>query len=770
MAAPSSYESNSREVRIGRILSDLHERRRRGEPINEELILAEHADLANDLRPHLATLQQLQSGESSLTRLLRQGILLPSSDPCYRATFGDYQIIDYIGHGGMGVVLKAFDEQLRRIVAIKLLRNDLADHELAKARFLREARAAAALSHPNIVSVFAVGEHDGSQFIAMEYVDGPSLSQVTRETGPLPAATIRTLFAQLLEGLAAAHGAGLIHRDIKSANLLLNNGRAESKDDNCGGVGTLKIADFGLARITNAQTRLTIGNQSFGTPEYMSPEQARGEQDVDHRTDLYSAGVVLYEMLTGRTPFRAHSSSAVIRQIVDVQPLEPRSIIASADPALSSLSMRLMAKRREDRLASATDALAVLNANRPITNWSKWRRRAVMGAACLIVLCAIAAVAWVSRSIGSAESATPPAKKRMSAARRDSLRLLQVMFEGEGDWRLLHVFSEPTIINGATVADVDGCGQMIAVAAIWPTEGEHNLFAFDAAGKSYWQMELSSDRDWPDCAPARGFAGIHVIAAPLDDTPGDELIAVASDANEYPTCISILDPRTNPPRVRGTFWNLGDISQDQVDITRVQVVQSFFEDGRPAIVVLGVNNKLDGFVERGETAPQFWTQWDMVPVVMILDPVEIMRLGECVGPPATDLLDLPRGGVYAYAFADLAFDTFVSEVPDAPGRRAPLLEEQGGISCVQPTRPTVADGSGPWFSVVIDSRRKDDGTTLLVDRNLNARFSVTTPTPGARSDDEWRAIWIPVVQEGRWLEPAGGTVRENSAYGSESPD
>jgi serine/threonine protein kinase len=747
MADHVSQELDLREVRIGRILSDLHERRQCGEIIDDDQILAENPDLENELRTHLATLCQLSSDEVSITRLIRQGVLSTPVDESHRATFGDYQVIEGLGHGGMGIVLKAYDEKLRRVVAIKLLRRELADDNIANARFLREARAAASLAHPNIVGVHAVGERNGSQFIAMEYVDGPSLSQVIRQGGALPTEQIRSLFGQLLTGLAAAHAAGLIHRDIKPANLLLANENGSQEAPDKGRNAILKIADFGLARITSSQTQLTLDNHSFGTPEYMSPEQARGDEIIDTRTDLYSAGAVLYEMLTGRTPFRASSSSATIRQIIDVAPPGPRSIHPDADPSLSSLALRLLAKRPDDRFASAAEVLAAMMTNRPVTDREKWRRRVWTLASGLVALGAIAAIAWVSRSINPRVTE----HSKIKAVRSESKRYLQVMMEGAGEWQLLHEFSSPIFVNGSAAADVDGHGDRIAVAAVSPPENGDCLIAYESSGRERWRLNLSSQRHWPDCSEAKGFSGIQVVALPLDEVPGDELIVVASDTNEYPTRVSIVAPGTNPPRILGTFWHLGDIGPNDLEATRVQIVPNFFDGRRPAILILGVNNKLDGFEDRGNLSPQFWTIWNIVTCVMILDPAELMRLGECVGPPATDLIDLPRGGVYAYAFCDLSFDPVATTVLDAPGRRVPLLGEQGGVLSIQASGAQVTDGTGPWFQLLLESRRKADGAVLHLDRNLGVRIALTAPTMNKRSKEGWQKLWVPVIQEGRWL-------------------
>ena len=256
----------------------------------------------------------------------------------------------------MGIVFKAYEESLNRTVALKILRTDLADDPVAGEAFHARGegrRHTPTSKHRNGPRRWR-GEN-GAYYLAMEYVAGPTLAQVIRDRGALPVERTRAIFRQILLGLEAAHEAGLIHRDIKSSNVLLSEDEEHAK-----------IADFGLALISSTQTRLTVGDSVLGTPEYMSPEQTRGEESLDHRTDLYSAGVVLYEMLTGRTPFKADSPSAVIHRIQNDAPLDPRRAPIPADTPLASLAIRLMAKLPEDRLPSASDIMAALESGRPV--------------------------------------------------------------------------------------------------------------------------------------------------------------------------------------------------------------------------------------------------------------------------------------------------------------------------------------------------------------------------------------------------------------------
>ncbi len=324
----SDSDSNGRhELRVGKIVNEYLDRRAQGKAESEEELIAHYPDLAADIRLQLLVLREIQPAYSTIDSLVSQGILRKASDSQYVAELGAYKITDVLGRGGMGIVLKAYEESLNRTVALKILRPELAHDKIALQRFEREAKAAGGLRHQNIVSVYAVGQECGVHFLAMEYIEGSTLSEVLGEHGPLATEETRKVFRQILSGLQAAHDAGLIHRDIKSSNILL-----EGPDHQ------VKIADFGLARMAAPQTRLTIGDSALGTPEYMSPEQARGEANLDHRSDLYSAGVVLYEMLTGKTPFNASTPPVVIHQILHLDPPDPQSVNASADPQLTSIT------------------------------------------------------------------------------------------------------------------------------------------------------------------------------------------------------------------------------------------------------------------------------------------------------------------------------------------------------------------------------------------------------------------------------------------------
>ncbi len=274
--------------------------------------------------------------------------LSPSTNPGPLGRLDHYEVLEVLGRGGMGVVLKARDTALQRIVAIKVLAPQLATNANARKRFIREAQAAAAVSHDHVVTIHAVSETNGVPYLVMECIRGQSLQQRLDRERPLDLKEILRIGMHAARGLAAAHAQGLIHRDIKPANILLENG-----------VERVKITDFGLARAVD-DASLTQSGIVAGTAEYMAPEQACGEP-LDHRSDLFSLGSVLYAMCTGRSPFRASSMAAVLRRVCDDTPRPIREINPDIPTWLAAIIAKLHAKDPEDRFDSADEVAELLN-------------------------------------------------------------------------------------------------------------------------------------------------------------------------------------------------------------------------------------------------------------------------------------------------------------------------------------------------------------------------------------------------------------------------
>ncbi len=302
--------------------------------------------------------------------------LQPADDPKLLGKLGRHEISEVIGWGGMGVVLKAYDPSLHRVVAVKVLASHLAHHAVARKRFIREAQAAAAVCHDNVVTIHAIEDGVGSLFqaaftnsenadgsrrpekdsrplhatlpkIIMQFVAGGSLQERIDQEAPLELKEILRIAMQTAAGLAAAHAQGVVHRDVKPANILLENG-----------VQRVKLTDFGLARVMD-DASLTLSGVIAGTPQYMAPEQAWG-RDVDARADLFSLGAVMYAMCSGHSPFRARTTMAVLKRVCEDPPRPLRAINPDVPEWLVAIIEKLLAKKPEDRFQTATEVSELL--------------------------------------------------------------------------------------------------------------------------------------------------------------------------------------------------------------------------------------------------------------------------------------------------------------------------------------------------------------------------------------------------------------------------
>lgn len=275
---------------------------------------------------------------------------------------GKYRIVRLIGEGGMGAVYEGENTRIHRRVAIKVLHQGVAENQEAVQRFEREAQAAGRIGNDHILEVLDLGElPNGDRYMVMEYLDGEPLSERIRTVGRMRPEEVAQLMIQVLAGLKAAHDAGIVHRDLKPDNVFVLKEKAGKRD-------FVKLIDFGISKfqpLSGSEMKMTRTGTVMGTPYYMSPEQASGSRDADHRSDLYAVGVMLYEAVVGRVPFDAPTFNQLLFQIVLSDPAPPQELVPDLDPAFANLIAKAMARDAEHRFQSASELSDAL------TSWLK---------------------------------------------------------------------------------------------------------------------------------------------------------------------------------------------------------------------------------------------------------------------------------------------------------------------------------------------------------------------------------------------------------------
>ena len=362
------------------LIADILERENRGEAVDRDGLIEQHPDQADSLRDFFANHDRMKSAadidpptlspasdDSPLddptippNAWAREDVTLPPTEPPLRSSedvpvigdkvryFGDYELLEEIARGGMGVVYKARQMNLNRTVALKMILSGRFAGEEDVQRFYTEAEAAAQLDHPGIVPIIEIGEHQGQHYFSMGYVEGQSLAQRLAD-GPLQPREAAELMKKVSDAIDYAHEHGVIHRDLKPANILLDPS------------GQPKVTDFGLAKKTEADSGLTGTGQILGTPSYMPPEQASGNVDrVGPLADVYSLGAILYCLLTGRPPFQAANPMDTLLQVLENEPIPPHQLNPAVPVDLETICLKCLRKEPGERYSTSGDLRAEL--------------------------------------------------------------------------------------------------------------------------------------------------------------------------------------------------------------------------------------------------------------------------------------------------------------------------------------------------------------------------------------------------------------------------
>ncbi len=366
--------------------------------------------------------------------------------------FDDYQILEKIGQGGMGLVYRAVQRSLNRLVAIKTINIAASFHPSLRARFQAEAELSAKLQHPNIVQIYGVGENDGVPFFSMELIQGPNLADAIAER-PLDSPVAAKLVATLARAIHHAHSLGVVHRDLKPTNILLAPKDQQSSATDLCAKFEPKIADFGLARFSQATTQPTYSGTMLGTPSYMSPEQITDQEQVGPASDVYSLGAILYTLLIGRPPFHAASALETLRQVRQDDPIPLRRLDGRLPRDLETICLKCLRKDPSARYASAeqlSDDLQRFLEHKPIAarptgiaerTW-KWTRRHP-SLATLILALLVSSISMTALWLQATASRLAEARQRLHAERLNINRELQ------------HAQREYEAFN------IDGCRQLL---------------------------------------------------------------------------------------------------------------------------------------------------------------------------------------------------------------------------------------------------------------------------------------------------------------------
>jgi WD40 repeat protein/predicted Ser/Thr protein kinase len=423
MSDSSAARDTDQQTRLERVLADYLHSVENGQPLDRAALVAAHPDLADDLQSFFRNHDSIGRLAVPLKAAVDAPTLLGMQEPVPFQSgmtvryFGDYELLDEIARGGMGVVFKARQVNLNRIVALKMILAGQLAHDSDVKRFYAEAEAAAKLDHPGIVPIFEIGQHDGQHYFSMAFIEGESLAKKVAN-GPLPPREVAEMVKKVAEAVEYAHQKGIIHRDLKPANVLLDSH------------GQPKVTDFGLAKQMQGDSGLTGTGQILGTPSYMPPEQASGRLDqAGPPSDVYALGAILYCLFTGRPPFQAASPLDTLKQVLEQEPVSIRQLNPQVPLDLETISIKCLEKDIARRYISAAqlaeDLQRYLDGEpilaRPTTPWErslKWARRrpAIAGLILAVVLVGVIGLAGITWQWRAAVAARHIAEEQTLAA------------------------------------------------------------------------------------------------------------------------------------------------------------------------------------------------------------------------------------------------------------------------------------------------------------------------------------------------------------------
>jgi YVTN family beta-propeller protein len=513
-----------------------------------------------------------------------------AADPRVGTELGGYYVEALVGRGGMGVVYRAEDRRLGRKVALKLLPPELADDEGFRDRFLRESRLAASLDHQSVIPIYDAGEADGLLFIAMRYVDGTDLRTLLKQEGALEPARTLAILAQVASALDAAHARGLVHRDVKPANILIAGDTGPEREDH------VYLTDFGLTKATGSGTRLTATGQFVGTIDYVPPEQIRGTE-LGGRGDQYALGCVLYECLTGEPPYQRDSEVAVLWAHVQDEPPRATDRRAELPTGIDSVIAKALAKDPDDRygtcrelVAAARAELGISSGTRPapsahapaVLRPPRWRNRAYLlaGTGALAVAAAVVAVVLIVAGGNGGGAAAPPAQieidsvsavdpatNRFSATVNVGARPEALAIGAGGIWVVN--FDDRTVSKidpetRAVLKTIASGGTPTGIAlgedAVWVTNGfEGRVTRIDSERVAIDDsIEVGSGAQAIAAGEGAVWVGGNLAGTLLRIDPATNEVVATIDVGESPTGVAVGD---------GSVWvaNAGDSSVSRVD-------------------------------------------------------------------------------------------------------------------------------------------------------------------------------------------------------------